>query len=192
MSPMNPQIMELVYANKLLAKTLDEVDEKVSIAITKVEAQIAAEAQTQKLISSVEQKLELLPLVIAGKLEGLIEKRTAEAFEDLRTSLDEMRNKLWAIRKDVKQVKDGGTGSHSVPTSAMMAQWEKSRESEKEKEDNISIRKGRFKMDVPISEGSLKMMKLIGKILVGIAVSVATGGGIWSLIDRLKHLASGS
>jgi len=191
MSPTNPELMELIYANKLLAKTLDEVDEKVSIAITKLETLNTAETQTQNLVASIDRKLELLPLVIAGKLETLIDKRTSETFEDLRTTLDEMRNKLWAIKKDVKQVRDGGTGSHQAPTPAMIAQWEKVKEADKDKDDSISIRKGKFKMDLPISEGTLNTLKLVAKILIGAALAVATDGGIWSVIERLKHVFSG-
>jgi hypothetical protein len=179
MAPTNADVMELVYASKLLAKTLDEVDEKAAILIAKVETLQAAENSLRELVSSVDKKLEILPLVIAGKLEDLVERRVTEAFEDLRVTLDEMRNKLWALKKDVKSVKDQ-TGSHILLPKK-----------EEEKEDGVEIRKGGFRMNLPFSEGTWKVLKIVIYIVVAIAGTMATSGGIWALVDRLKHLPGG-
>lgn len=178
MPPTTPELMELVYASKLLAKTIDEVDEKISHALEKIDAQQTALSNYRDLISTVDKKLELLPLVLAGKLEALIEKRTGEAFEDIRTSLDELRNKLWAIKKQIKDQ----TGSFPTPRP----------ESQQDKEDGVSVRRGKFRMDLPISEGTLKVLKVVGIVLFAIAGIGGAGGGIWALIDRIRHVLSGS
>lgn len=185
MAPTDPKLLELEYAVKLLAKTLDEVDEKAASAITKLDAHHETVNDLKEALATVDKKLELLPLVLAAKIEPLIEKRTHESYEDLRTTLDEMRNKLWAIRK---QQKDTATGSHLLPTAEQLAQWEGKK---KEEDDGISVRKGKFRMDLPISEGSLRILKWVGIIILALAGVGGASGGIWALVDRLKHLGGG-
>lgn len=182
MPPTNPELMELVYASKLLAKTIDEVDEKLAGAIDKIESQQESLAHAKELIGNVDKKLELLPLVLAEKLESLVERRTSEAFEDLRTTLNELRNKLYSIKKQIKDA----TGSHDLPTKAELAKWD-----EEKKEDGIEVVKGGFRMRLPFSEGTWKVIKVIGIIIGFVAGGGAVTGGIWALIDRVKHALTG-
>lgn len=163
--------MELTYAINLLAKTIDEVDEKVASAISKVEAQY-------QIVNNIDKKLELLPLVLAGKLEDLIEKRSREAYEDIRTTLDELRNKLYAIKKQIKDQ----TGSHQLLPALPPPEKEA---------DGISIRRGGLLMKVPWGDGWGKALKIALWVIGGIAGVGATSGGIWALIDRLRHSLGG-
>ncbi len=174
MPPTQEQILEIIYANKALGKIADEIDEKAAAALKYLDNQQLSLASLRESILLLDKKLEVLPLVLADKLETLVEKRTAEAFEDLRTTLDEMRNKLWAIKHQIREA----TGSHKLVK-------------EEEKEEGISVRKGKFSMVLPFSEGTLRAIKVVGYVLAAILASAATGGGIWALVDRIKHALSG-
>ncbi len=183
--------MELEYTIKLLAKTVDEVDEKLTIANTKLDSNDEAISQARELLATIDRKLELLPLVLASKIEPLIEKRTGEAFEDIRVTLDELRNKLYAIKKDVRFVREG-TGSHSLPSRDQLAQWDKdNKEREDEKEGLVKVTKGKFSMVLPMTEGTLRVVKYIAVILGILLGTGATAGGIWALVDRIKHAVGG-
>lgn len=183
MVPTNPELLELTYAIKLLAKTVEGVGEDLESVL---ERQGTIHADTQKLkdeVTEIAQKLELLPLVLAGKLEDLIAKRTDEAFEDVRQSLNEMRNKLWSIKKQIKE----GTGSNPIPTPQQIEEWEKKHK--KEEEDGLTIKQGKFKMNLPFSSGTLKTLKTLAVVLGSLFGLLAGGGGVWALIDKIRHLA---
>jgi len=177
----NEQFMELVYASKLLAKTIDEVDEKLANAIDKIEGHQEQLAILKDLVSTVDKKLELLPLVLAGKLEDLVDKRARQAFEDIRTTLDELRNKLYAIRKEQKQIREQ-TGQHLLPPKNAV---------EKPDDEVLSVRKGKFRFDLPWDEKTNKVIRTIIYALLSVAGVGTATGGIWALVDRLKHLFHG-
>jgi hypothetical protein len=174
MAPTTPDTMELVYAIKLLAKTTEEVDKKLASVDGQMDDLRTSLQAVKDVVSAVDNNLKVLPLVLAKSLEDLIQKRSQEAYEDIRLTLDELRNKLYAIKKQIKDQ----TGSHQLPPP--------------EKEvDGISIRKGGLLMKLPWGDGWGKALKIALWVIGGIAGVGATSGGIWALVDRLKHLFGG-
>lgn len=171
--PTDNELMELVYANKVLAKTIEAGDERNAKALEKIE----------DLLNDIDKKLEVLPLVLASKLEPFIEKRTTMAFEDMRVTLDELRNKLWAVSGTVKKIREN-TGTHSLPSREQFALQEKDRE-------GVSIKKGKWRLEMPLSEETLKAFKWVGIILLALATGGAATGGIWALVERIKHALGG-
>lgn len=182
MPPNNSELTELVLASKLLAKTIDDVDENVARLVEsngKTSADLLSHIRDMKeTLNDINNKLEVLPLTLAGNLESLIAKRTKEAFEDVRTTLDELRNKMWAIKKQVSEQ----TGAHKLL----------SKEPEKEKDkDGLSLQKDGFKLFLPLGEGAIKTLKIIGYGILTVVGLGGASGGIWVLVDRIRHLISG-
>lgn len=186
MAPSNNELMDLTYASKLLAKTVDEVSKDISQLATRVDATHESLANAKELLNTLDKKLELLPLVLAGKLEGLIEKRTEEKYDDIRLTLDELRNKLWAVSGTVKRIKEN-TGTHPLPTREQIALAEKN----EEEKEGVTVRKGKWLLQMPLSEETWKVFRAILYTIFAIATVTATGGGIWALIDKLKHAFHG-
>jgi type II secretory pathway component PulJ len=166
--------MELVYAVKLLAKTTEDVDKELAAVGERVDDLRVSLQSVKDVVTDIDNKLAVLPLVLAKSLEDLIQKRSQEAYEDIRLTLDELRNKLYAIKKQIKDQ----TGAHQLPPP------------EKES-DGISVRKGGLLVKLPWGDGWGKALKIALWIIGGIAGIGATSGGIWALVDRLKHLLGG-
>lgn len=174
----SPDMMELAYAVKLLAKTTEEVDKRVASVEKILDGQREAITQLKDLVTTVNQKLELLPLVLAGKLEDLIQKRSQEAYEDIRLTLDELRNKLYAIKRQIKDQ----TGAHQLHSAEM---------DKKEQEEGISVHKGGFRLQLPFGDGWGKALKIALWVIGGIVGATAGAGGMWALVDRITHALRG-
>lgn len=166
--------MELVYAVKLLAKTTEDVDKELAAVGERVDELRVSLQAVKDVVTDVDNKLAVLPLVLAKSLEDLIQKRSQEAYEDIRLTLDELRNKLYAIKKQIKDQ----TGAHQLPPP------------EKES-DGISVRKGGLLVKLPWGDGWGKALKIALWVIGGIAGVGATSGGIWALVDRLTHWLRG-
>lgn len=184
--PPSSELMDLIFASKLLAKTVDELSKDLAFVANRVESTHESLAQAKETLNTLDKKLELLPLVLAGKLEGLIEKRTEEKYQDIRVTLDELRNKLWSIKKDTKFVKDS-TGTHQLPTREQLALQEK----QEEEKEGVTVRKGKWLLQVPLSVETWKVFKIVIYIILAIATTTAAGGGIWAFVDKLKHAIHG-
>lgn len=111
--PQTENLLELIYAIKLLAKTAEDIGENVEKLLEGDNKRSEALQANREMLQSLTQELKTLPLVLAQKTDELIDKRVNDAFEEFRGNLNEIRNKLWALKKQVKD----STGSHQLPVA---------------------------------------------------------------------------
>src|SRR5687767_5274795 len=159
-------LLELIYAVKTLASTTERMHRDLKEVLEEEgKARDKELDKIKEIVSKNAQLLHVMPIMTADRLDRLIDKKVDGVLEDVRLSLNEVREKLYYYVKQKEALA-------SVPT--------------KEVDPNDDIT-GRFEVGKDHVRLSFKTDGIgkFWKTARWIAEAIAAGGGGWAIIKSL-------
>jgi hypothetical protein len=157
-------LLELIYAVRALASNVETMHGDLRAIVEDKSNRLDREIdRIKELAQKNTQLLTVLPINTADRLDRLIDKKVDGVLEDVRISLNEVRDKLYTYVR---------TKDLAVPEKAI------------EEKDDVT---GRIQIDEKGIHLSMKTEKLEAawKVLRWVVAAVAAGGGVVAVIKSL-------